>query len=71
MPEEPLLTITLSKNANDFHAHLHAPSGINGVADLRLKGISDNAIEAIEACLGQLQARAADGDEIALRFAGV
>jgi hypothetical protein len=66
---EPLLTITLSKGADGFRAELQAPSGMNGVADLRLKGISENAVEAIQVCLTELQAKASDGDEIALRFA--
>ena len=68
MPEESMLTIKLSKDKAGFRADLHAPSGKNGVADLRLHGISDDAIEAIETCLAELQSNAADGDEIALRF---
>ena len=68
MAEEPLLTIALSKSGNDFRADLQAPSGVNGVADLRLRGIGKNAVEAIETCITELEAKAADGDEIALRF---
>jgi hypothetical protein len=68
MPDEPLLTITLSKSGDDFRADLQAPSGVNGVADLRLRGIKPNAVEAIEYCLDELQSKAADGNEIALRF---
>ena len=69
MADEALLTITLSKSGNDFRADLQAPSGVNGVADLRLRGVSPHAVEAIEVCLTELQAKAADGDKIALRFA--
>jgi ribosome-associated translation inhibitor RaiA len=68
MAEQPLLTITLSKNGNTFRADLHAPSGMKGVADLRLEGISENAVQAIETCLTELESRAADGDQTALRF---
>jgi hypothetical protein len=69
MADEPLLTITLHKSGDSFQADLEAPSGLNGVADLRLRGIRPSAVEAIEVCLAELQAKAADGDEIALRFA--
>jgi len=68
MADESLLTITLSRSDGEFRADLHAPSAINQVADLRVHGISPNAIDAIRICLTELQARAADGDEIALRF---
>jgi len=43
---------------------------VNGVADLRLHGINESALEAIQTCLTELESRAADGDEIALRFTG-
>jgi hypothetical protein len=68
MADEPLLTITLSKRGDEFRADLQAPSETNGVADLRVHGVHSNAIEAIEICLTELQAMAADNDEIALRF---
>jgi hypothetical protein len=66
--DEPLLTIHLHKDGEGFRADLQAPSRVSTVADLRLQGISPNAVEAIEACLAELQSKAADGDEIALRF---
>jgi len=69
MSDAPLLTITLSKRQEDFVADLHAPSGISGVADLKLRGTRPSAVEAIQVCLAELQAKAADGDEVALRFA--
>jgi hypothetical protein len=65
---EPLLTITVSKDGEGFRADLQAPSGINNVAALRLDGISASAVGAIETCLAELQSKAADGDEVALRF---
>jgi hypothetical protein len=69
MPDVSLLTIALSKDGDGYRAELHAPSQINGVADLRVRGISPHAVEAIQICLAELQAKAADGDEVALRFA--
>jgi len=66
--DEPLLTIHLHKDGDLFRADLEAPSGTNSAADLSLHGINANAVEAIEACLAELQSKAADGDEIALRF---
>jgi hypothetical protein len=68
MAEDALLTITLSKSGDSFRADLQAPSGINGVGDLRLRSVRPDAVEAIEACLEELQSKAADGNEIALRF---
>jgi hypothetical protein len=69
MPDNSTFTITVSKRGDEFHADLHAESGVNGVADLRLRGIGHSAMEAVEICLTELQAKAADEDEIALRFA--
>lgn len=68
MADDVLLTITLKTVGSEYRADLHAPSGGNGKPDLRLDGISANAIDAVEICLAELQARAADGDEVALRF---
>jgi hypothetical protein len=65
---DPLLTITLSKRGDSFAAELRAPSGKAGVADLSVRGISENAVEAIETCVAELESKAADGDEVALRF---
>ena len=67
---DSVLTITVSKTGTTFRADLQAPSGVNGVADLRLHGINESALEAIQTCLTELESRAADGDEIALRFTG-
>jgi len=69
LADDPLLTITLSKTDGGFRADLHAPAEKNGVADLRLWQVSPHAVEAIEACLAELEARAAEGHDIALRFA--
>jgi hypothetical protein len=68
MPNNPTFTMTVSKRGDEFHADLYAESGVTGVADLRLRGIGHSAMEAVEICLTELQAKAADGDEIALRF---
>jgi hypothetical protein len=68
MAEESLLTITLATTGDGFRADLHAPSGLNGIADLRLRGSGHTAMEAIETCMVELESLAADGDEIALRF---
>jgi len=68
MAAKPLLTITLSNDGNIFRADLHAPSNVKGVADLHLDGISEHAVQAIDTCLTELESRAADGDQIALRF---
>ena len=68
MPDNPTFTLTVSKRGDEFHADLQAGSGVNGVADLRLRGIGHSAMEAVEICLTELPAMAADGDEIALRF---
>jgi len=65
---DPLLTITLSKRGENFAAELRAPSGKADVAELRVRGTSENAVEAIETCIAELESKAADGDEIALRF---
>jgi hypothetical protein len=67
---ESLLTIKLSKSGNDFRADLEAPSEVKGVPDLRLHGINESAIEAIQTCLAELESSAAEGNEIALRFTG-
>ena len=68
MPDQPLLTITVSKQGDEFRAELQAPSPTNGAADFRVLGIGPNAVEAIEVCLAELQSKAADGDEAALRI---
>ena len=68
MAEDALLTITLSKSGDSFRADLQAPSGVKGVADLYLRCTGPNAIEVMEMCLTELQAKAVDGAEIALRF---
>jgi hypothetical protein len=70
MSDEPMLTIKLSKSGNTFRADLEAPSEVNGVTSLRVHGTNENAIEAIQTCLTELESKAADGDEIALRFTG-
>ena len=61
-------TITVLRRPDDFAADLHAPSEIHGVADLRLRGIGNTVREAVEICLTELESKAADGDENALRF---
>ena len=69
MADEPLMTIRVFKAGDSFRAELQAPSEVNGVADLRLRGIGKSAAAAIETCITELEASAADGNEIALRFA--
>ena len=69
MSEKATLIIMLNKIGDQFRADLHAPSELDGVADLRLHHVGSHAVEVIEACLEELQAKAADGDAIALRFA--
>jgi hypothetical protein len=49
-----MLTINVTKTTEGFRADLQAPSDINGVADLRLRGIGARAVDAIEQCLEQL-----------------
>lgn len=66
---EPLFTIQVFADGNGFRAELQAPSDTNGVADLRLRGVSPHAVEAVQICLTELEAKAADGHDIALRFA--
>jgi hypothetical protein len=68
MSDDPSFTITVSKRPDGYHAELRAVSDRQGVEDLRLRGIGRNALEAVEICLTELNATAADGDEIALRF---
>jgi gamma-glutamylcyclotransferase (GGCT)/AIG2-like uncharacterized protein YtfP len=63
-----MLTIAVTKVGDDFRADLHAPSEINGVADLRIHHVASHAVEAIKACLDDLQERAAENNTIALRF---
>jgi hypothetical protein len=69
MPDDPTLTITVVRRADEFAANLHAESGMNGVADLRLRGIGRSVSEAVQICVTELESKAADGDKTALRFA--
>ena len=69
MANDTVLTITLTKRGDEFYADLVAPSNQSGIADLKLRGIGPSAVEAVEVCLSELEAKGADGDEIALRFA--
>ena len=64
---DPAFTIQVFADGDEFRAELQAPSETIGVADLRLRGISKHAVEAVAICLTELEAKAADGDEIALR----
>jgi len=66
---EPILTIQVYADADGFRAELQAPSRTNAVSDLQVRGISQRAVDAVETCLTELEAKAAEGDEVALRFA--
>jgi hypothetical protein len=68
MPDEPSFTITVSKRADGYQADLRAASVTQGADDLRLRGIGRSPLQAVEVCLTELSAKAADGDEVALRF---
>lgn len=68
MPDEPSFTITVTRRGDEFRAELYAESGIEGVADLRLRGIGRTAREAVLVSLTELESKAADNDSTALRF---
>lgn len=68
MTDELSFTITVSKHADGYHADLRAASVTQSGDDLRLRGIGRSALQAVEVCLTELTAKAADGDEDALRF---
>ncbi len=69
MPDESSFTITVTRSGDDFRADLRAESRADGGADLQLRGIGRSAMEAVQVCLTELESKAADGDETALRFA--
>ena len=71
MADEALLTISVFKDGDRFKAQLHAPSDINGVADLRVDVVGNVVVEALIKCVEGLEAFAqgtGERAEIARRF---
>ncbi len=69
MPDNPSFIITVVKRGDEFFADLLAQSKGEAVADLRLRGVGPSVRDAVEICLTELESKAADGDDTALRFA--
>ncbi len=69
MADLPSFTITVTRRGGEFAADLHAAAAAGGGADLELHGVGRSSMEAVQVCVTELESRAADGDETALRFA--